>query len=165
MGNLFLGIIAFYIIGSIILGFFIAIFRPRKKTVKIILNVILLGYSIYLCISPDASYKGYSVWHTILAVAIAYIPAYFIGYMVIKAKSYVCPNCGEWNNAEIIEVLAEQNYKQRVDVKRDIRNKDGEKIGSFDDSEIHDMSRKLVRIKCNVCGHISTETIEEDLSK
>lgn len=161
-------IMTFLLLGAVLglIGWIISVAfkRLRKKTAKIILHILIIGPYIYT-IWEQSNFNGYTVWQCILAALIAYIPVYLFDYWLMKRVAHVCPHCGEWNCDSVIEVLSEDTYHQRVDVQRAIRNADGEKIGSFDDSEIHTISERFCRIKCDACGHVYEELRKYDLSE
>lgn len=163
MGNLIVEILFSAMILSVLLAFgFMLLFSPRKRTAKIILHIFVVIVYIFLMIFGAGMNDDYNIWQTILAFVVAYIPSYLIGYLVMWWMSDVCPDCGEWNSMELVKTLAQNNYKQRVDVERDIRNKEGKKIGSYDASEIHDFTDRVIVLKCKVCGKevITTMTTE-----
>lgn len=136
----------------------------RKKTAKIIIHILIIISYIFTIWEQSGSYGDFTIWQCILAALIAYTPVYRFAYWLMKREAYVCPHCGEWNCDRVIEVLGENRYQQRVDVQRAIRNDKGDKIGSYDDSEIHTISERLCRIKCDACGNVHEEWRKYDLS-
>ena len=150
---------------SLLIHILLFFYAPTKRTAKIILHILLLTPNI-LAIIFWASNEGlkdiFDLWMVILGILISDSPTYRSVDSKMEDWSIICPYCGEWNRAEFVKELDRDGYKKRVDVKRDIRNKEGEKIGSYDASEIRDFTTYTNLYRCKACGEsfINKETMQ-----
>lgn len=145
----FTAIICGALAGLFIGGIAVNMIAIKKATGKRILKI-LMGILIIIIIIAARDEFGF--WNLFWSSLIAYYPAYYVGYIVLKHISHVCPHCGEWNCQSIAKVLNENTYEKRVNVKHDVRNKSGKVIGSYDTSEIHSFLEREMILKCNACG-------------
>ena len=125
-------------------------FAPTRRTAKIISHILVVIECII--IFRIAFEVCDNLWQIILGLLISYILLYLTAYFSMKMDADVCPNCGEWNRIELVKRLGRDDYKQRVVVERDIHNKEGEKIGSYDASEVRDFTTYTNRYRCKACG-------------
>lgn len=151
MGKLIIELLVGSVISTVLLSYVASsLFPITKRTAKILLHILVVILYILFCICGMG--EGYNIWQTILAMLIAYIPSYLAGLLVIWLRADVCPKCGAWNSMEYVKTLYKYDSKERVNVERDIRNNEGEKIGSYDSSEIHDVTNRLALERCKECG-------------
>lgn len=150
--NLFFGIICTCVL-IVLLRIF---FAPTKRTSIIILFIFVGIANIFDFVFSKAfeiyDSSDYDLWQIIMAILIVYISLYRIGYSLMKSLADVCPYCGEWNRLKSVGYRFGDRHKQIVDVERDIRNKGGEKIGSYDAQEIRDVRTSYITKKCIACG-------------
>lgn len=153
--TLFIGIIATFLLAYVLDDLFHKFnYKPTKRTAKIIMHILVVIEYVFISLMTidNELCDNLDLWQIILVILVSYILSYLCGYVIMKNSADICPNCGEWNRIEYLEELDRDDYKQRVDVERDIHNKEGEKIGSYDASEVRDFTTYTDRYRCKACG-------------
>lgn len=114
--------IFFFAISFFVLG---AILRRITKALFLVSCVISLIITITFCIG-DASF------FTILLGALCGL---VVCYLYVIRKVDICPNCGAWNESELVERRNEKKYKgeELVRKSKSIYNKDHEFVGTIEE--------------------------------
>lgn len=155
--NFAVGVIA-GIIGTLLLFVFVRIVLPPTKTTFWITGAITF---IILLIGSDKEYQisyHYSIAAQIIIAQLGLCVGVVILYVIMDKRLVAdrCPHCGSWNRGEWLEIIDHSSWDslEDVNVKKDIYNNNGKKIGYFEDTETqlkHYSITKGFR-KCSKCG-------------
>lgn len=115
--------------------------------------MVILQFKIILPFCIDLGYEEIAIgrtWTYIINVIILILLSICsLGGMMQNA--IICPHCGAWNEYRVLKELSSESYDVWETVERDIKNKNGDIIGSYDSRELrtcHEGSRLLICKKC-----------------
>ena len=75
-------------------------------------------------------------------------------YFIIKSAPIAqCPHCGEWFTYVRTKRLSSGSYESDDIVERDIMNRDGDIVGSYETTERRTHFWSVWQYTCNKCGH------------
>ena len=83
----------------------------------------------------------------------------------VPQKAIVCPKCGAWNEYRILKKISSKSYDVWETVERDIKNKNGDTIGSYDSRELRTRHKGTELLICKKCKKEFTHTYEYTTDK
>ena len=127
----------------------------------------ILQFKIILPFCIDLGYEEVAIgrtWTYIINVIILILLSLsFLGAMAERA--IVCPKCGAWNEYRILEKISSKSYDVWETVERDIKNKNGDTIGSYDSRELRTRHKGTELLICKKCKKKFTHTYEYTTDK
>ena len=146
--------------GTYIAAYVMDNFTTKKNNIIIILSIffiieIVLFIKLLDYMGPEYG-GGYSKFSFENKFHLGYLASMFlqlvIGYIFARNTSDICPHCGAWNEINGIAVVDSREYSKWETHSNDIRDKHGNKVGSYDSMHLHNYNEKEFLVKCKKCG-------------
>jgi hypothetical protein len=113
----------------------------------------ILQFKVILPFCIDLGYEEVSIgrnWTYIINVIILIVLC-ISSFGAMAEKAIICPHCGAWNEYRFLKQISSESYDVWETVERDIKNKNGDTIGTYDSRELrtcHESSEILICKKC-----------------
>ena len=135
-------------------------FTTKKNNIIIILSIlsiieIVLFVKLLDYMGPEYG-GGYSKFSFGNQFHIGYLASMVLqgvfGYIFARSTSDICPHCGTWNEINGIAEVDSREYSQWETHNNNIRDKRGNKVGSYDSRHLHHYNEKDFLVECKKCG-------------